>query len=282
MAQRKTARTAELETLKLEVRNGIGLIWLNRPELRNAFNRVMIDELQTAFEQMQADPAVHAVAIAGLGPAFCAGADLTHMKRVASFTPAQNIADATAWAEMLYTLHSLNKPTVARVHGATFAGGLGLIAACDIAVAAFEAEFCVSEVKLGLVPATMSPYVLAAIGERAARRYFLTGERFGASEAYRIGLVQDLVPDAELDATVNAILGHLVTGSRRAQQGTKEMIAAFAGKPITAATVTESARRNAAGRTSSDAKEGVRAFLEKRKPAWLAAPAPSKSTRKRR
>src|SRR6266566_7013320 len=190
------------KTIEIQAGLGVAVLWLNRPEVRNAFNDTMIAELTAAFGELEQDPAVRAVVLAGRGKVFCAGADLNWMKRMGELDFDENRRDAMAFGTMLNRLHALAKPTVARVHGAAFAGGMGLIAACDIAVASTDTEFCVSEVRLGLIPATISPYVLAAMGERAARRYFLTAERFTAAEAYRIGLVHDIVPAPELDQRI--------------------------------------------------------------------------------
>ena len=192
--------------LLIQINHGVGIIWLNRPELRNAFNDDMIAELTAALKALEADAAIRAVVLAGTGPAFCAGADLNWMKRMSGYSFAQNHADAMGMATMLHTLYTLKKPTIARVHGAAFAGGVGLVAACDMAVAAYEAEFCLSEVKLGLIPATISPYVVRAMGERASRRYFLSAERFTAAEAYRVGLLSDIAPAADLDGRINELL----------------------------------------------------------------------------
>src|SRR5256885_10751245 len=178
------------ETIEIHAGLGVAVLWLNRPDVRNAFNDTMIAELTAAFGELEQDPAVRAVVLAGRGKVFCAGADLNWMKRMGELDFEENRKDAIAFGTMLARLHALAKPTVARVHGAAFAGGMGLIAACDIAVASTDTEFCVSEVRLGLTPATISPYVLAAMCERAARRYFLTAERFPAADAYRIGFVQ--------------------------------------------------------------------------------------------
>ena len=201
------------QTLQLAAQHGVGVIWMNRPEVRNAFNEIMIAELTQAFQAADADEDIRAVVLAGHGPAFCAGADLNWMKKMAGYSLKENQADAMGLVTMLNTIYMMKKPTVARVHGPAFAGGMGLVAACDIAIAAQEAEFCLSEVKLGLVAATISPYVVAAMGERHARRYFLTAERFTAAEAFRIGLVHDLATMEELDASVNALLAHLLSAS---------------------------------------------------------------------
>jgi len=256
------------KTLQLAAQHGVGLIWMNRPEVRNAFNETMIAELTRAFKAADADPDLRAVVLAGNGPAFCAGADLNWMKRMAGYSLEQNRTDAMGLAAMFNTIYMMKKPTVARVHGAAFAGGVGLVAACDIAVAAQEAEFCLSEVKLGLTAATIGPYVVAAMGERHARRYFLSAERFTAAEAFRIGLVHDIVPMAELDAAVNALLGHLFLASPAAITASKELIRAVARATIDQEMIADTAARIAAARTSADGKEGIRSFLEKRKPAW--------------
>ena len=249
---------------------GIGLVWLNRPDLRNAFNDTVIAELTASFRELEADGAIRAIVLAGHGKAFCAGADLNWMKKMAGYTFEQNYEDALGLANMLHAIHSVKKPTIARVHGPAFAGGVGLVAACDIAVAAHSAEFCLSETKLGLVPATISPYVIAAMGERAAHRYMLTAEPFTAAEAYRVGLVQEIARDEELDETINQILGHLVLGAPAAHAATKDLIRAVGRRPLSPDLITDTATRIAAARASEEGKEGIRAFLEKRKPSWVA------------
>lgn len=261
---------------------GIALVWLKRPEVRNAFNETMIAELTDAFRAVDGDAGLRAMVLAAHGPAFCAGADLNWMKKMSGYSFEQNYEDALGLARMLHTLHTMQKPTVARVHGAAFAGGMGLVAACDVAVAAHSAEFCLSEVKLGLVPATISPYVIAAMGERAAYRYMLTAERFTAAEAYRIGFVQEIVVDEELDGTINAMLGELVSGSPAAHTATKELIRAVAGRRIDDDLIGDTATRIATARASDEGKEGIRSFLEKRKPAWVAAAAPARKAAKGR
>ena len=260
------------ETLQVGIDKGICAIRMNRPQLRNAFNETMIAEITRAFRAADADPAVRAVVLAGEGAAFCAGADLNWMKRMAGYSPEENRADALGLAAMLNTIYLMAKPTLARVHGPAFAGGMGLVAACDIAIAAEKAEFCLSEVKLGLTAATISPYVVAAIGERQARRYFLSAERFGAAEALRIGLVHERVPLERLDSAVDAVLAHLLAASPAAIAASKELIRRVAHGAIDNAMITDTAARIAAARASADGKEGVRAFLEKRKPAWIAQP----------
>ena len=271
-------------TIEIQAGQGVAVLWLNRPDVRNAFNETMIAELTAAFDELEADRAVRAVVLAGRGKVFCAGADLNWMKRMGELDFEENRKDAKAFGAMLARLHALAKPTVARVHGAAFAGGMGLIAACDIAVASVETEFSVSEVRLGLTPATISPYVLAAMGERAAHRYFLTAERFPAAEAYRIGFVQELAQPAELDATVNAILGELVQGAPRAHAVTKDVINTVARRPVTPELMADMAGRIAGARASAEGKEGVRAFLGKRPPAWLqqAKQAPKKGAKRKK
>jgi methylglutaconyl-CoA hydratase len=261
------------ETIQLEnAPAGIARVWLNRPDVRNAFNETMIAELADAFGAVDADSGARVMVLGARGKAFCAGADLNWMKRMSEYTFEQNHDDALGLARMLHTLHMMSKPTVARVHGAAFAGGMGLVAACDIAVATHGAEFCLSEAKLGLIPATISPYVVAAMGGRSAYRYMLSAERFSASEAHRIGFVQEICADESLDPTVDALLGHLVAGAPAAHAATKDLIRAVAGRPITDDLIGDTATRIATARASDEGKEGIRSFLEKRRPAWAPEP----------
>lgn len=260
----------EHKTLLVEVKNNIGIVWLNRPKLHNALNDTMTAELNAAMRQMDDDPAVRIVILAGTGPSFCAGADVKWMERQAGFNAKQNRAEAVNIATLLHTIDTLKKPTVARVHGPAFAEGVGLIAACDMAVTAYEAEFCMSEVRLGLIPATVSPYVVRAIGERAARRYLLSAENFTAAEAYRIGLVSDIAPPGELDGLINDLLGQLIQGGPSAQTITKEWIRSTTDAPIDSALIDNGAALIAKARASQEGQEGIRSFLEKRRPAWLA------------
>jgi methylglutaconyl-CoA hydratase len=257
------------KSIDIQRGQGVAVLWLARPELRNAFDENMIGEVVAALDALERDPAVRAVVLAGRGKAFCAGADLDWMKRMKGMSREENREDALRFAKMLNRIYTLGKPTVARVHGAAYAGGIGLLAACDIAVASNETEFCLSEVKLGLAPATISPYVVAAMGERAARRYCVTAERFTAAEAYRIGLVQELALPDELDAKVNAILGELVQGAPAAQAQAKEMLRAVAGATIGPELIAQTAERIAALRVSEEGQEGMAAFFEKRPPAWV-------------
>ena len=252
----------------VDKKDGIARVTLNRPEVRNAFDDVLIAELTKIFADIRNDKAIRAMVLAGNGPAFCAGADLNWMKRMAGYGYEQNLADARALADMLAALDRLPKPTIARVHGPAFAGGTGLVAACDIAIGTPEAKFCFSEAKLGLSPATISPYVMRAIGEHAARRYFLTAEVFDAAEAFRIGLLSALVPSNELDSTVEEIIKNLLTGGSEAHAKIKELIRAVAGQTVDVALVADTARRIAEIRVSPEGKEGIASFLEKRRPSW--------------
>jgi methylglutaconyl-CoA hydratase len=254
--------------LKIDIAHGVGRLTLDRPELRNAFDDTLIRELQKSLDRLGSDPTVRVVVLAGNGPAFCAGADLNWMKRMAAYGYDENLADAQALATMLATLDRLPKPTIARVHGPVFAGGTGLVAACDVAVGTPEAKFCLSEAKLGLSPATISPYVIRAMGERLARRYFLTAEVFGAEEAHRIGMLSALVPPSELDREIEALVKHLLAGGPEAHAKIKDLIRAVAHQPVDHALAAETAKRIAEIRVSPEGKEGIASFLEKRKAAW--------------
>ena len=247
---------------------GVATVTLNRPAIHNAFDDQLITDLTAVLRGLEADPAVRAVLLTGSGQSFSAGGDLTWMRRMADYSDAENFADALALAELLRTLNELAKPTVARVNGAAYAGGLGLVCCCDIAVAATEAVFCISEVRLGLVPATISPYVVAAIGARAARRYFLTAERFSAAEAQRLGLVHEVAPLAGLDAASDRVLGVLLDGGTGAQARSKRLIAEVGDRPVTPALMALTARAIADARASAEAREGLAAFFDKRKPGW--------------
>src|SRR5687768_12348292 len=259
---------ARVSNLLVEKRDGIARITLNRPELRNAFDDALIASLTNTFQEIGKDEAVRVVILAGNGPAFCAGADLNWMKRMAGYSYQENLADAQALAGMLSTLDRLPKPTIARVHGPVFAGGTGLVAACDIAVGTPQAKMCLSEAKLGLSPATISPYVIRAMGERLARRYFLTAEVFEAEEALRSGMLSALVAPAELDTTVEGLVQNLLAGGPEAHGKIKTLIRAVAGRRPDDALVADTAKRIAEIRGSPEGKEGIAAFLEKRKASW--------------
>jgi methylglutaconyl-CoA hydratase len=269
MPKKSTAPIPAFDTLAVDVRNNVGLVALNRPELHNAFNETLIAELTTVLRSLDADASVRAVVLTGHGKSFCAGADLNWMKKMAGYGTAENLADAGDLALMLRTLNGLSKPTIACVRGAAFGGGIGLVACCDIAVAAHDAIFSLSEAKLGLIPATISPYVIEAIGARQARRYFLTAERFTATEAFRIGLVHAVVPEPELDARINEMLGDLLVAGPVAQLECKALIRGVAHRPIDADVIAGTAEHIAAVRASPEGKEGVAAFLGKRLPKWV-------------
>ena len=252
--------------LEVTKKDGVTRVTLNRPELRIAFDDVLSGKLRAAFEDIAADKSTRVMVLAGNGPAFCAGADLNWMKRMSGYSYDENLADAKALAEMLAALDRLPKPTIARVHGAVFAGGTGLVAACDIAVGTPEAKMCLSEAKLGLSPATISPYVIRAMGEREARRYFLTAEVFGAEEALRIGMLSILTD--KLDEEIDALVKHLLAGGPQAHAKIKALIRSVAGRRPDDALVAETANQIAEIRGSPEGKEGIAAFLEKRKPGW--------------
>jgi len=254
--------------LEVTQHGGVARVTLNRPDLRNAFDDELIKKLSRTFEDLAKDNSVRVMILAGNGPAFCAGADLNWMKRMAGYGYEENLADARALAQMLATLDRLPKPTIARVHGPVFAGGTGLVAACDIAVGTPEAKFCLSEAKLGLSPATISPYVMRAMGEREARRYFLTAEVFEAAEALRIGMLSILVKPEELDPTIDGLLKHLMAGGPEAHAKIKALIRAVAGRKPDDALVEETAKHIAEIRGSPEGREGIASFLEKRKAAW--------------
>jgi methylglutaconyl-CoA hydratase len=249
--------------------HAVHTITLNRPEIRNAFNDVLIGEIRDAFEAVSRRTDVRCVVLAAHGPAFCAGGDLNWMRRMADYTREQNLADAGGLAAMLRAIDQCPHPTVARVQGDVFAGGLGLVSACDMAVCVDSATFCLSEVKIGLIPATISPYVIRAIGTRASQRYFLTAERFSAAEAHRIGLVHESVPAEQLDATVQALVQALCANSPMAVKDAKRLVDTVAGRDINDALIATTVAGIADSRASADGKEGVQAFLDKRKPAWL-------------
>ena len=254
--------------LEIKREDGVARVTLNRPELRNAFDDALIGKLSQAFAELGADPSVRVIVLAGNGPAFCAGADLNWMRRMAGYSYDENLADAKALAGMLAALDRLPKPTIARVHGPVFAGGTGLVAACDIAVGTPEAKFCLSEAKLGLSPATISPYVIRAMGERLARRYFLTAEVFDAVEAHRIGMLSLLVPAAELDRAIAELIKHLLAGGPESHAKIKALIRDVAGRHPDDALAAETAKRIAEIRGSAEGREGIAAFLEKRRASW--------------
>ncbi|MET3130325.1 methylglutaconyl-CoA hydratase [Oxalobacteraceae bacterium GrIS 1.11] len=259
----------EFHTLKLSIDSQVATVTLDRPDVRNAFNEQTIAELTLAFDSLGRSDMVRAIVLAANGPAFCAGADLHWMKKMAAYSHAENQADALQLAEMLRTIYLCPKPVLAKIQGDCYAGGMGLVAACDIIVAVEPANFCLSEVKLGLIPATISPYVIKAMGENAARRYFLTAERFSAREALRIGFAHEVVAADALDDAVAAIVKALVANSPHAVRDAKTLVREVAGLPLTQELLLDTAERIAHIRASEQGREGVQSFLEKRKPNWL-------------
>ena len=257
-------------SLTIAVENSVARITLSRPEVRNAFNDEVIAELTEAFQALGPRDDVRAIVLAAEGPAFCAGADLNWMRRMADYTRAENLADAAKLAEMLRVMYECPKPTVARVQGDVFAGGVGLVAACDMVVSVDTATYCLSEVKLGLIPATISPYVIRAMGARAAQRYFLTAERFNALEAHRIGLAHEVVSADALDAKVDELLKALTSASPNAVRACKRLVQVVADREINAALIEATVAGIADIRSSIEGREGVQSFLQKRKPSWLA------------
>lgn len=258
-----------MKHLQLQFERGVETVTLNRPEVRNAFNDEMIAELTAVFDELAKRDEVRCIVLAGNGPAFCAGADLNWMKRIASYTREENIEDASKLARLLEIIFRCPKPTVARVHGDAYAGGTGLVAVCDMAVAADTAQFCLSEVRLGLIPATISPYVIRAMGARAAHRWFLTAERFSAAEALRLGFVHEAVPAADLDTRVGLLTQALVGAGPQAVKACKKLLHDVAGHEITAGLVRRTVEGIADIRASEEGREGIQSFLGKRKPNWL-------------
>ena len=256
------------ETLEIERRGKVATIWMNRPAVFNAFDEQLIAELAAACKELDADPGVRVVVLGGRGKHFSAGADLNWMKRASQFTEAQNLDDARKFAGMLRTLAQMGKPTIARVQGAALGGGTGLTAACDMAVAARDAVFSTSEVRFGIIPSAISPYVLRAIGPRQALRYFQSAERIPAERALAIGLVQEVAASEELDRVVAALAAELMSGGPNALAAAKALVRDIAGRPIDAAIGEETAERIARQRATDEAREGISAFLEKRPPSW--------------
>ena len=255
--------------IRVDVQGHVATVTMNRPEVRNAFNDEVIAELTEAFARLGEDAAVRAIVLAAEGPAFCAGADLNWMRRMADYTREENLADAAQLAFMLRTLYECPKPTIARVQGDVYAGGVGLVAACDIARSVDTAHYCLSEVRLGLIPATISPYVIRAMGPRAAHRWFLTAERFSAAEAHRIGFVHEVVAAEALDAKLAELLKALTGASPNAVRECKRLVQDVAERDITRLLIERTVEGIADIRASDEGKEGVQSFLQKRKPEWL-------------
>jgi methylglutaconyl-CoA hydratase len=259
-------------TMTLDVKRSgpVARVYLNRPEVRNAFNDGVIDELTQTFATLGADASLRCIVLGGHGKAFCAGADLNWMRAMAGYSWEQNRADAQALADMLWTIYSCPVPVVGRVHGDCYAGGLGLAAVCDVLVAAEGVQFCLSEAKLGLLPATIGPYVVKSMGEQAARRWFVTAERFSAAQAQAMGFVHEVAGAESLDAKVDELVAALVANGPMAVRACKRLVQDVAGRPIDAELRAETARRIADIRASDEGREGIQSFLAKRAPNWLA------------
>ena len=255
-------------TLRIERAGHVVRVWLDRPDVRNALNGALIRELAATFETLAPEEGVRAIVLGGSGKAFCAGADLGFMRDVAANTWEQNRADAETLAAMLWTVNRCPVPVVARIHGDCYAGGLGIAAVCDVRIAAEAVTFCLSEARLGLLPATISPYVVRAMGEAAARRYFVTAERFSAAEAGSMGFVHEVCAADAIDAKVDAVVAALVANGPMATRACKQLVQDVAGREITAELRAETARRIADMRASDEGREGIQSFLDKRKPAW--------------
>ena len=257
--------------LKIERRVDVAWVWMSRPEVHNAFDETLIAELTGAFKGLDADPSVRVIVLGGEGKSFSAGADLNWMKRQSAASAEQNLADARLLAELFRTISSCATPTIARVHGAALGGGMGLASACDICVASTKAQFATSEVRLGILPAAISPYVIRAIGERHAYRYFQTAERITAERARELGLAHEVAEPDQLDARVEQLIYALLAGGPLAQAAATDLIRAVANRPIDDALVEDTARRIATLRSTPEAREGLGAFLDKRAATWLSA-----------
>lgn len=248
---------------------GIATLTMNRPELHNAFDDLLIEELAAALKRLEANSRVRVVMLTGSGRSFSAGADLNWMRRMADYTRDENLRDALGLGGLMQTLNELTKPTIALVQGAAYGGGVGLVACCDMAIASSRATFCLSEVKLGLIPAVISPYVIAAIGPRACRRYFLTAEPFTAAEAQRLGLVHEVVSDdAALLARGRELAEPLLKNGPQAMAEAKRLISAVVGRPVDQELIADTAARIADRRSSTEGREGLSAFMDKRTPSW--------------
>lgn len=257
-------------SLAIERQGPIGLVTLNRPERHNAFDDALINELTQALRSMEAEDGIRVIVLSSAGRSFSAGADLNWMRRMAGASVEENRRDAMALAALMRTLAELRKPTLARVQGPAYGGGVGLVACCDIAVATVATHFALSEARLGLIPGVIAPYVIAAIGERAARRYFLTGERIEAADAWRLGLIHEIVPDeAELDEKVGEIVDALLACGPVAQFEAKALVRAVSRRPVTSELIQDTAERIAKVRSSPEGMEGVSAFIEKRRASFL-------------
>jgi methylglutaconyl-CoA hydratase len=257
--------------LKVDIQKPIARVTFDRPDLHNAFNDEVIPLVTNAFTEIASNPDVRVVILAGNGKSFCAGADLNWMKRMVSYTREQNIADAQAMARMFFSIATCPRPVIARVHGAALGGGAGVVAACDIAVAVESAQFGFTEVKLGIIPGVISPFVISRIGPGRAREFFVTGERFPASVALNIGLVQHVVADeAALDALIDAKVGQILTAAPGAIAAAKELIFGVAERTLETS-FEFTAEAIARARASDEGQAGMKAFLSREKPPWIAS-----------
>lgn len=260
---------SEPQAIETRYDGAVATLWLNRPERHNAFDDQMVASLLEAVQKLHEDDSVRVVVLAGRGASFCAGADLAWMKRMVAFGPEENLADAQRLASLMHALNTISKPLIGRVQGPAFGGGVGLTACCDIVFANHGASFCLSEVKLGLIPSVIGPYVAAKIGVSAARRYFLSAETFTAEQAQALGLVHEVVPQEQLDSQVFALAERLVRNGPQALAAAKQLIRDISGQPINKTLIDDTAQRIARIRGSTEGQEGLTAFLEKRPPNWI-------------
>jgi methylglutaconyl-CoA hydratase len=257
-----------VDRFRIEIGGGVATLTMARPDVNNAFDDIMIREMTATLESLAASASAETIVIAGEGKNFCAGADIEWMKRVAAHDDRDNLADAEALAKLMSVLDQMPKPTIAKVQGAAYGGGVGLVACCDIAIASDDARFCLSEVKLGLIPAVIGPYVMGAIGSRAARRYFQTAEVFDAIRARELGLVHEVVSSSQLDRQIASIVASLRQGAPQAKAAAKAFVRQIAHRPADEKLIRETAAAIARIRAKPEAKEGLSAFLERRKPKW--------------
>jgi methylglutaconyl-CoA hydratase len=258
-----------MAVLEIERRGAAAWLWLNRPDVRNALNEELTTALSDTLGKLEKDAGIRVIVLAGRGQAFCAGGDLGRMEKAAKFTRAKARKDARRFAKLLYRIHTFPKPVIARVHGPAFAGGMGLVCASDLIVASEDAEFCLPETRIGLVPAMISPYLVRAMGEPQARRYMLTGERLPASAALRLGFAHECVPAGALDDCVEKMAVRLAQAGPQALAATKKLLMSVGKAAITPKLGTETAAVLAETRAGAEAREGIRSFLEKRKPIWV-------------
>lgn len=257
------------QILEIEYHGATAWVWMNRPAVHNALDEELIASLTATFRALNGNEAVRVIVLSGRGKSFCAGADVDSMKRQGNAQVEDNLANARELAELFRTIASSRKPTIARVSGAAIGGGLGLVSVCDIAIASKGAIFAASEVRLGLIPATIGPYLVHAVGARKAKRLFLTGERFSAVQAEKYGLVHEVVEPFEIDVKIEAMIQELLHGGPHAQAAAKELVDAVAEQPITSELIEDTARRIASIRSTPEAREGLDAFLEKRPASWV-------------